>query len=144
LADLALGSWQDGSSREDRNDQVVLSTIHAAKGLEWLHVFVVGAEEDFLPHARTVEGEGGVDEERRLAYVAVTRARKNLTVSWAISRTKWGRIVPRKRSRFLDDLPAHAIEVREGDLKPVRTEEEKDAIAKDWMAKIRSQLGIEG
>jgi superfamily I DNA/RNA helicase len=142
LSDLALGAWHDGTSKEDREDQVVLSTIHAAKGLEWLHVFVVGAEEELLPHARTVDGEGGIEEERRLAYVAVTRARSHLTLSWAISRTKWGRIVPRKRSRFLDGLPEHAIEVREGDVKVARTEDEKEAIAKDWMAKIRSQLGI--
>lgn len=142
LSDLALGAWHDGSSKEDREDQVVLSTVHAAKGLEWLHVFVVGAEEDLLPHARTVDGEGGIEEERRLAYVAVTRARSHLTLSWATSRTKWGRIVPRKRSRFLDDLPEDAIEVRQGDVKVARTEDEKEAIAKDWMAKIRSQLGI--
>ncbi|MCK6549008.1 UvrD-helicase domain-containing protein [Myxococcota bacterium] len=141
LSDLALSGWEDGSTKEERNDQVVLSTIHASKGLEWPHVFIVGAEEDLLPHARTVEGEGGVDEERRLAYVAVTRAREHLRVSWAQTRTRWGRIWPRKRSRFLDDLPEGAV-VYEGELKVERTEEEKVAIAKEWRARIRAQLGI--
>lgn len=142
LADIALAGWEDGSSKQDKDDQVVLSTIHAAKGLEWHHVFVVGAEEELLPHARTVDGEGGVEEERRLAYVAVTRAREHLSISWAESRTRWGRIVPRKRSRFLDELPEEAVEIREGALRPERSAEEKDAIAKDWRAKIRAQLGI--
>jgi ATP-dependent DNA helicase Rep/DNA helicase-2/ATP-dependent DNA helicase PcrA len=142
LADLALGAWEDGSPKQEREDQVVLSTIHAAKGLEWHHVFVVGAEEDLLPHARTVEGEGGIEEERRLAYVAVTRARARLTLSWAESRTKWGRIYPRKRSRFLDQLPEDAVEIREGDMSVARSEAEKEAIALEWRAKIRAQLGI--
>jgi ATP-dependent DNA helicase Rep len=142
LADLALAGWEDGSSKQDREDQVVLSTVHAAKGLEWMYVYVVGAEEELLPHARTVEGEGGIDEERRLAYVAVTRARQNLSLSWAQARTKFGRIVPRKRSRFLEDLPAESVTIKDGEMRPERTEEQKDAIARDWRAKIRAQLGI--
>jgi ATP-dependent DNA helicase UvrD/PcrA len=142
LADLALSGFEDGSPKQEREDQVVLSTIHAAKGLEWHHVYVVGCEEDLLPHAKTVLGEGGIEEERRLAYVAVTRARKRLTMTWAEARTKWGRIVPRKRSRFLDELPEGAVEVREGSVMIERSEAEKDAIAKAWRAKIRAQLGI--
>jgi superfamily I DNA/RNA helicase len=142
LGDLALSGFEDGSPRQEREDQVVLSTIHAAKGLEWHHVYVVGCEEDLLPHAKTVLGEGGIEEERRLAYVAVTRARKRLTLTWAEARTKWGRIVPRKRSRFLDDLPEHAVSIAEGSVKLEKTEAEKDAIAKEWRAKIRAQLGI--
>ena len=144
LSDLLLSGWEDGgSSKEDKDELVVLSTIHASKGLEWPHVFLVGVEEELLPHRRTLEGEGDVSEERRLAYVAVTRAREQLTVSYAKSRTRYGRIVPTTRSRFLEELPDEAVERREGDMRPERTEEEKTAIELDWRAKIRAQLGIE-
>ena len=142
LRDLALGNFDHGNPRDDKGNQVVLSTIHAAKGLEWPYVFVVGAEEELLPHKRTMEAGGEVAEERRLVYVAVTRARKVLTISYARNRTKWGRIVPRQRSRFMDDLPKDCLECREDDLSRERTPEEREAIEKAWRAKIRAQLGI--
>jgi ATP-dependent DNA helicase Rep/DNA helicase-2/ATP-dependent DNA helicase PcrA len=142
LADLALGARDDGTTREERDDQIVLSTIHAAKGLEWHHVFLVGAEEDLLPHARTIEGDGEIEEERRLAYVAVTRARAALTVTWAGTRTKWGRILPRQRSRFLDELPEECVVHLEDQVEYARTEEERDAVAQKYMASIRAKLGL--
>jgi len=141
LADLALGSRDDGSSKEERQDQVVLSTIHASKGLEWDHVFLVGAEEDLLPHQRTLAGDGEIEEERRLAYVAVTRARQHLTVTWAKTRTKWGRIVNRTRTRFLEDLPEDFIQLEEDGVVEGRTEEEKEEIAQGFMDAIRAKLG---
>jgi superfamily I DNA/RNA helicase len=144
LRDLALGGWGDGGSKEDKEEEVTLSTIHAAKGLEWPHVFLVGVEEELLPHRRTVEGDGEIEEERRLAYVAVTRARRQLTISHAKARTRFGQIVKRDRSRFLEDLPEDAVEHIEGLLKRSRTEAEKDAIAKEWRQKIREKLGIGG
>lgn len=143
LRDLALSGFGDDTPKDEREDQLVLSTIHAAKGLEWPHVFLVGVEEELLPHRRTVNGDGEIAEERRLAYVAVTRARRHLTVSYAKNRTRFGQIVPRQRSRFLEGLPEEAVERREGDMKQARTEEEKAAIEKTWRAKIRAQLGIE-
>ena len=142
LSDLALTGWDDDRKGQDDRDQaVVLSTIHAAKGLEWPHVFLVGLEEELLPHRRVIEGDGALEEERRLAYVAVTRARRHLTLSYALNRTKFGRIVPRRQSRFLEGLPEEAIRF-EGRIRVERTEEEKEAIALDWRAKIRAQLGI--
>jgi DNA helicase-2/ATP-dependent DNA helicase PcrA len=143
LRDLALSGFGDDTPKDEREDQLILSTIHAAKGLEWPHVFLVGVEEELLPHRRTVNGDGEIAEERRLAYVAVTRARRHLTVSYAKNRTRFGQIVPRQRSRFLEGLPEEAVERREGDMKQARTEEEKAAIEKTWRAKIRAQLGIE-
>jgi superfamily I DNA/RNA helicase len=139
LRDLMLSGIEDGTPKDERQDQVLLSTIHAAKGLEWKHVFLVGAEEELLPHKRTVEGDGEIAEERRLAYVAVTRAREQLTVSWAQNRTKWGKIVPRLRSRFLEDLPPDYAEIAESIKKPL-TGEELVAYEQDWRTKIREQL----
>ena len=142
LSDLALTGWDDDSrSKEDKNDAVVLSTIHAAKGLEWAHVFLVGLEEELLPHRRVIEGDGALEEERRLAYVAVTRARRDLRMSYALHRTRFGRIVPRQRSRFVEGLPEESVRF-EGRIQVQRTEQEKEAIALEWRAKIREQLGI--
>ena len=141
LADLALGARDDGQSKEDRDDQVVLSTIHASKGLEWQHVFLIGAEEELLPHQRTIDGDGEIEEERRLAYVATTRAREHLTITWAKTRTRWGRIIPRIRSRFLEALPEDCIQIEEDGVVAGRTEAEKEAVAQSYMDAIRAKLG---
>ncbi len=142
LSEMALGTREDGTSKEDRDDQVVLSTIHASKGLEWSHVFLVGCEEEFLPHKKNIDVGSEVEEERRLMYVAITRARSELTLSWARNRTKYGQIVPRARSRFLDKLPEDAVSVFEDGVAVARTDEERDAIARQYMADIRSKLGL--
>ena len=142
LADLALGSREDGTTKDEKNDQVVLSTIHAAKGLEWKHVFLIGAEEELMPHVRTIDGDGEIEEERRLAYVAVTRAKSHLTISWCKVRAKYGKEVTRDRSRFLEGLPEDAVEMLDGDLALSRTPEEKDATADKFRAQIRARLGL--
>ena len=108
LQRLALDSRaeEDGAAQ----DGVTLMTLHAAKGLEFPVVFLVGAEEDLLPSGG-IQGEPrDLDEERRLAYVGITRARERLTLTRAFARTKRGKLQPRTPSRFLDDLPADAHE----------------------------------
>ena len=98
---------------------VTLSTLHGSKGLEFDVVFLIGCEEGYLPHARTIDpkmsdaGEGGsadIEEERRLFYVGVTRARERLVLSRARSRVMRGKAVPRTVSRFLLDVPAEMLE----------------------------------
>jgi DNA helicase-2/ATP-dependent DNA helicase PcrA len=102
LQRLALDSRDD---EPDDADGVTLSTLHAAKGLEFPVVFVIGFEEDLLPVAG-IQGEArDLEEERRLAYVGITRAREQLWLTRATARTRRGRIEPRTPSRFLDDLP---------------------------------------
>ena len=86
-------------------DGVTIATLHAAKGLEWDHVFLCGAHEGALPITHAMSSPTGVEEERRLCYVAVTRARKQLTVSWALARNPGGR-GSRSLSRFFDDVAA--------------------------------------
>lgn len=98
---------------EDRGDsgekKVSLMTIHAAKGLEFPAVFVVGVNEDLLPHKRSAETLGGLEEERRLFYVAVTRAKRLLYLSYASLGTAQGGTYHARRSAFLNDLPPEHV-----------------------------------
>ena len=107
LQDIALTTSEldrDKDSKLER-DAVVLMTLHAAKGLEFVEVYMVGMEEGTLPHARSVAGdEAAIDEERRLCYVGVTRARRRLTLTLALSRQKWGKPRPTIPSRFLYEI----------------------------------------
>jgi DNA helicase-2/ATP-dependent DNA helicase PcrA len=100
---------RDKQSLLDR-DAVALMTLHAAKGLEFTEVYMAGMEEGLLPHHRSVSGDGGpaLDEERRLCYVGVTRAKRGLTLTMALARNKWGKPRPTIPSRFLYELTGRA------------------------------------
>jgi DNA helicase II / ATP-dependent DNA helicase PcrA len=91
---------------------VTLSTLHAAKGLEFASVFVVGLEEGYLPHGQSAEDEDELEEERRLLYVGMTRAKDALTLTHADRRMVYGRIEPRRASRFVEEIPKSALEER--------------------------------
>lgn len=99
---LAAATLSSSADEEADGDAVVLSTIHAAKGLEFETVFVVGLEEGLLPFARAMESSENLEEEIRLTYVAMTRARENLYLLWARQRTVFGQRKYQERSRFLD------------------------------------------
>ncbi|HXE85023.1 MAG TPA: UvrD-helicase domain-containing protein [Gemmatimonadales bacterium] len=89
---------------------VTLTTTHMAKGLEWPVVALAGLEDGLFPLARSTEQPGGVEEERRLCYVGLTRARERLYLSWARTRYRNGRLELAEPSRFLDALPADVVE----------------------------------
>ena len=114
--DMTLSDFLDLvllATDEDRGDsgeeRVSLMTIHAAKGLEFPAVFVVGVNEDLLPHRRSLETLEGLEEERRLFYVAVTRAERLLYLSYASLRAASGGTYGARRSAFLDDLPPEHV-----------------------------------
>ena len=107
LEELTLDSDRESEDKEP-GDAVTLITMHSCKGLEFPHVFIVGLEDGLLPHSRSkVEGTG--DEERRLFYVAVTRAMLTLKISHCESRKKYGQLVPCQPSPFLSELPAELV-----------------------------------
>ena len=89
---------------------MLLLTLHAAKGLEFDAVFLVGLEEGLLPHSRSLTAPEGLEEERRLCYVGMTRAKGVLHLSWARSRQVFGQRRLTEKSRFLDEVPAELIE----------------------------------
>lgn len=89
---------------DEKGDCVSLMTLHAAKGLEFPHVFLVGMEEELLPHRTSIE-EDTIEEERRLAYVGITRAQRTLTLSLAAQRKRYGDSIDCEPSRFLQELP---------------------------------------
>ena len=91
-------------------DAVQLLTLHSSKGLEFPVVFLVGMEEGYLPHARAVEEPGGIEEERRLCYVGITRAQEQLTLTRARARKRFGSEETREPSRFLKEIPAELLE----------------------------------
>ncbi len=91
---------------------VTLSTLHAAKGLEFPAVFVVGLEEGYVPHGQSGEDEDELEEERRLLYVGMTRAKDELTLSLAARRLVYGRVQPRVESRFVSEIPRESVEER--------------------------------
>ena len=112
IAKLVLRDLLERQEEEDESDQVQLMTLHASKGLEFPHVFMVGMEEDLLPHRNSID-DNNIEEERRLTYVGITRAQKTLTMTLAGKRKQFGEHSETTPSRFLEELPKDDVE-REG------------------------------
>nr|WP_208020103.1 DNA helicase Rep [Pseudoteredinibacter isoporae] len=123
LNKLILRDMLERNEEEEEMDQVQMMTLHASKGLEFPHVFMLGFEEDILPHRTSIE-EDNVEEERRLCYVGITRAQKTLSITMAAKRKQYGEIIDTSNSRFLEELPEEEIETEGfGDHCPVRNEQ---------------------
>ncbi|NLZ39265.1 MAG: DNA helicase PcrA [Firmicutes bacterium] len=111
LAQLALITDLDTLSEEDE-PRVILMTMHAAKGLEFPVVFMAGMEEGLFPHLRSLETADGVEEERRLCYVGITRAKERLYLTYAYRRNIFGTTMQNMPSRFLNEIPASVLAVQ--------------------------------
>jgi len=133
------------SGDDDAPERVTLMTLHSAKGLEFSHVFLVGLEEEILPHSRSIAENGAdgdpISEERRLFYVGITRARHRLTLSGCATRSQRGETVSRQRSRFLRDIPDELIEVRSGARDTSLTEEDRQELRQNFFSHMREMLG---
>jgi DNA helicase-2/ATP-dependent DNA helicase PcrA len=110
MQNIALLTDADNEDKED-NDKVTLMTIHAAKGLEFPYVFLVGLEENLFPSMQSVSTRTDLEEERRLFYVAVTRAMKKLTISYAETRYRWGQLTMGEPSRFIEEVDDALLDI---------------------------------
>ncbi|AEW86030.1 ATP-dependent DNA helicase UvrD [Flavobacterium columnare ATCC 49512] len=115
LEDVALATDLDNDTGDD--DRVALMTIHLAKGLEFPTVFIVGLEEDLFPSAMSLNTRSELEEERRLFYVALTRAEHQAYLTYAQSRYRWGKLVDSEPSRFIEEINSEYLEF----LSPVET-----------------------
>lgn len=118
---LTLRDMMERGEENDNSDAVQLMTLHASKGLEFPYVYLIGAEEGILPHQTSIDEEN-VEEERRLMYVGITRAQRELTFMVCKERRQFGELIKPSQSRFLDELPQDDIEW-EVKKKPVSQEE---------------------
>jgi DNA helicase-2/ATP-dependent DNA helicase PcrA len=110
LQEVSLVGGQDEDKDKDP-EKVTLMTIHMAKGLEFKYVYIVGMEEDLFPSQMMLSSRADLEEERRLFYVAITRAEKRLFLSYALTRYRFGRLKNCEPSRFLDDIDQSFIKV---------------------------------
>ncbi|MBU2938766.1 UvrD-helicase domain-containing protein [Lacinutrix sp. C3R15] len=108
LEDVALATDLDADKGDA--DHVALMTIHLAKGLEFNNVFIVGLEEDLFPSAMSMNTRSELEEERRLFYVALTRAEKQAYLTYALSRYRWGKLVDSEPSRFIEEIDDAFVE----------------------------------
>ena len=111
LIDVALLTDADDEKEEDR-DKITLMTIHASKGLEFPYVFVVGLEENLFPSQLSLNSRSELEEERRLFYVALTRAEKRATLSYATSRYRWGNLITSEPSRFIEEIDTEFLDIQ--------------------------------
>ena len=109
LEDVALATDFDNEKESD-SDSVYLMTIHLSKGLEFPVVFIVGLEEDLFPSALSLNTRSELEEERRLFYVAMTRAEQRVVLTYTLSRYRWGKLVDAEPSRFIKEIDEHYIE----------------------------------
>ena len=134
---LTLRDMLERGEEEEQADQVQLMTLHASKGLEFPIVFMVGMEEGLLPHQNSID-EDNIEEERRLAYVGITRAQRELIMTQAKERRQYGEVIKPTGSRFLDELPQDDIEWES--TKPPQTADQRKKTATSAIANLRDML----
>ncbi|MGD9719792.1 MAG: ATP-dependent helicase [Pirellulales bacterium] len=142
LDEIALTDREDESDKEEQlaRNAVALLTLHSAKGLEFPQVYLVGLEEGLLPHRLSAEAGGSaIDEERRLCYVGITRARRRLTISLALARMKWGKLRDSTPSRFLFEIAGQAERPVDGPKRGARPRGERPPATRGARPRQRPQ-----
>ncbi|QBY04307.1 DNA helicase Rep [Thalassotalea sp. HSM 43] len=135
---LTLRDMMERGEDEDDADQVQLMTLHASKGLEFPYVYLIGMEEGMLPHQTSID-EDNVEEERRLAYVGVTRAKRELVFTYAQERRQYGEVIRTEPSRFLYEMPQDDLQWEQSG-KRKQSAQETQTKGKAGVAGLRAML----
>jgi superfamily I DNA/RNA helicase len=122
------------------SDAVTLMSLHSSKGLEFPFVFLAGMEEEILPHIKSINEDLSLDEERRLCYVGITRARKQLVLSHCRTRKRYGKTEERTSSRFLEEIPPELLNHQQGAAAAALSAEENDRMADAFFSRMKSML----
>ncbi|EKT61211.1 DNA helicase Rep [Providencia burhodogranariea] len=136
---FTLRDMMERGEDDEESDQVQLMTLHASKGLEFPYVFLVGMEEGLLPHQSSID-ENNIDEERRLAYVGITRAQRELFFTHCRERRQYGELIRPELSRFLLELPQDDLEWEQQ--RKVVSAEERMQKGQSALADIKARLGL--
>ena len=143
MEDVALATDLDNEKGDE--DRVALMTVHLAKGLEFPYVYVVGMEEDLFPSGMSMNTRSELEEERRLFYVAVTRAEKQAYLTYTQSRYRWGKLIDAEPSRFIEEIDASYLEyltpITEHRYKPLLDSDIFDEVDK---SKLRMRKPVSG
>lgn len=138
ISRMVLRDLLEQQDEEDKGpDSVQLMTLHASKGLEYPHVFIIGMEEKLLPHRVSIE-EDSLEEERRLAYVGITRAQQTLTMTMATKRNQFGETLKCEASRFIDELPQDDVQFQGSGEEDRESNEERRT---ETLAGLKALLG---
>ena len=133
----------DKDKDDDKNaDEVSLMTIHAAKGLEFKYVFVVGLEENLFPSQLSLNSRSDLEEERRLFYVAITRAEKQATLSYATMRYRYGNVLYCEPSRFIDEIDSKFLDYPEEQSSPLFGDDTFDKFRNDFNTGSKKDIGF--
>lgn len=141
LQSIMLMTDMDKDDPEDRN-KVTLMTVHSAKGLEYKYVYIVGMEENLFPSLRASESPDGMEEERRLFYVALTRAKVSATITFAEMRFRWGNMEFSRPSRFLSEIDPRYVDSEEdfSSERPLRRGDGGTAAIDEWRRQADSRM----
>jgi len=127
LSNVSLST--DFDIEHESEDYISLMTLHLSKGLEFKHVFIVGLEEDLFPSALSYNTRSELEEERRLFYVGITRAKQNLYLSYANSRYRWGKLIYCEESRFINEIDKDFVDItKQVDFKPISQDFQKKKV----------------
>ena len=143
LEEIAL--YTDIEEYNDQDDAVVLMTIHSAKGLEFPNVYMIGFEDGLFPGMRSISDREEMEEERRLCYVAITRAMETLTITYAQQRMLYGKTAACLPSRFLREIPPHCIRQKAGQSNVAQTpryENDDRYTPKPYVSRMQPSAGV--